>query len=179
MGVLTLIDRARAAGMELWVEDGVLRAKGGTRHHALAREIAEQKEEIIAVLTPSQPRDDRGDLRTLCCGDGTETSPNAANDGVSSPRRAENRQPGMADKVRFWLGLLRDAGCRIELRDGVATIDWAPGMATSGRLRDWPANLPAITEILQAESERLAQRRTKQPRRERPPQPRCKCRHCS
>ena len=43
MDVLTLLDNARVAGMQLWVEDGVLRARGNRRHEPLVTQISEHK----------------------------------------------------------------------------------------------------------------------------------------
>jgi hypothetical protein len=57
-----------------------------------------------------------------------------------------------SDEIGFWIGCLRDAGCRIELLDGIPAIEWSADQSTPGRLRDWQANLPQITAVLQAEA---------------------------
>lgn len=86
MDVLTLIEHVRDAGMELWVDGGVLRAKGSRRHQALASMIVLQRDEIIAALNSSLPGAMRGEFQELCSGDGTETPISPTNTEVLSPR---------------------------------------------------------------------------------------------
>jgi hypothetical protein len=106
MEVLKLIRDARDAGLDLWVEDGVLRARGGKRHESLAKMIAAQKTEIIAVLTTPQPGDGPCDFNDLCSGDGTETSASPGDSKASSPayqpRRGEDPWPSRKDEPVRW-----------------------------------------------------------------------------
>jgi hypothetical protein len=100
MEVLTLIEHASEAGIELWVEDGHLRGRGDKRHQPLARMIAERKEEIIAVLMSHQTGKGRNHFDHFHGGDGTETFGITTVGDVSSPYQYQIPSTAQGRSVR-------------------------------------------------------------------------------
>jgi|GEM_PF-6686314 len=91
------MERARGAGMILWVEDGALRARGDRQHEQLAKLLAERKDEGIAALTGGPPQ-----FPATSAGDGCETPANPAITGVSSPEPSPAGWPSRRHEPVQW-----------------------------------------------------------------------------
>jgi hypothetical protein len=91
MDGIMLLERARTAGLNVQVVNGLLKIKGPRAADSLARVLIANKAEVMAALAPAPP--------PICdyhnAGDGDETRESSSFTGVSSP--APDTIPAQAD----------------------------------------------------------------------------------